>query len=249
MTGPYVAEFCEVTKLFPIRWWSRHSLRAVDGANLRIEPGQVLVLLGPNRAGKTTLVKMLLSLSKVTSGKVFRFGTPIADRGTLARIGYVHENHAFPRYLSARALLEYYGALSLLAESVVRQRSALLLEKVGLADRAEEPIAHFSKGMVQRLGLAQALMNDPDLLVLDEPSEGLDLNGRQMIFDVVAEQRRQGRTVLLITHVLADVERVADQIAVMVAGKIVFRGTLESVTHGGKRTLEEAMKELYEHGN
>src|SRR5262249_26144062 len=150
-------------------------------------------------------------LCRPTAGRVLRFGRPAADRRTLARVGYVHENHAFPRYLSATALLHYYGALALLPEPVVRERVPQLLERAGLADRAREPIARFSKGMVQRLGVAQALVNDPDLLVLDEPSEGLDLAGRQVIREVIAEQRRKGGAVLLVSHVLGEVEQVCDK--------------------------------------
>src|ERR1019366_10697931 len=113
-----------------------------------------------------------------TQGKILRFGLPSTDRSTLQRVGYVHENQAFPRYLTARALLEFYGALSLLPEPTVKARVPKLLERVGLSDRSDEPISRFSKGMVQRLGIAQAILNEPDLLVFDEPSEGLDLFGR-----------------------------------------------------------------------
>src|SRR5205085_7976318 len=119
-------------------------------------------LLGPNRAGKTTLVKLLLSLAQATSGAILRLGEPVRDRRTLARVGYVHENHAFPRYLSAAGLLEFYGALTLLPGHTVMQRVPKLLERVGLADRSKDAVGTFSNGMIQRLGLAQALLNEPD---------------------------------------------------------------------------------------
>jgi ABC-2 type transport system ATP-binding protein len=230
--------------------FKRRPLRAVAGVSFRVEPGEVFGLLGPNRAGKTTLVKLLLSLCKPTAGKVVRLGEPAARRGTLARVGYVHENHAFPRYLSATALLEYYGALSLLPEPEVKARIPQLLERVGLADRAREPIARFSKGMVQRLGVAQALVNDPELLVLDEPSEGLDLRGRQMLRELAAEQRARGHSVLLVTHVLAEVEQVCDRVGVIVGGRLAYVGALTSLTRdpatGGSRPLEAALRELYD---
>jgi ABC-2 type transport system ATP-binding protein len=245
-----VAEFANVVKDYPTGLLRRSKLRAVDGVSLRIEPGQVFGLLGPNRAGKTTLVKLLLSLSRPTSGQVLRLGQPATDRRTLARVGYVHENHAFPRYLTATTLLEYYGALSLLSEADVKSRVPGLLELVGLADRAKEPISQFSKGMVQRLGVAQALINEPDLLVLDEPSEGLDLAGRRMIHDVAAKLRNQGKTVLLVSHVLGEVEQICDRIAVIVGGKIVSTGSVQDVTRdpksGKSRSLELSLRELYE---
>jgi ABC-2 type transport system ATP-binding protein len=248
-TAP-VVEFDQVVKDYPTGLLRRQSLRAVAGVSFRVEPGEVVGLLGPNRAGKTTLVKLLLSLCRATAGRVARLGRPAADRATLGRLGYVHENQAFPRYLSAAALLEYYGALTLLPEETVRARAAQLLERVGLADRSEEPIARFSKGMVQRLGLAQALLNDPELLVLDEPSEGLDLTGRQLIRDVVAEHRQKGRSVLFVSHLLGEVEHLCDRLAVLVGGRLAYLGPVDGLTRpvagAAPRPLEEAVRELYE---
>jgi ABC-2 type transport system ATP-binding protein len=247
-----VVEFDQVVKDYPTGLLRPRPLRAVAGVSFRVEPGEVFGLLGPNRAGKTTLVKLLLSLCRATAGRVARLGRPAADRSTLGRIGYVHENQAFPRYLSASALLEYYGALTLLPEETVRARAAQLLERVGLADRARESIARFSKGMVQRLGLAQALLNDPELLVLDEPSEGLDLAGRQLIRDVVAEHRGQGRSVLFVSHLLGEVERLCDRLAVLVGGKLAYLGPVSGLTRPGPetapRSLEQAVQELYQRG-
>ena len=176
-----MAEFEDLGKVYHTGLLGRGRRMAVEHVTFRIEAGEVFGLLGPNRAGKTTLVKVLLSLCRPTTGRALRFQRPLTDRQTLARVGYVHENPAFPRYLSAPALLEYFGALALLPESLVRQRAGELLERVGLADRKQEPIANFSKGMIQRLAVAQALINDPELLVLDEPSEGLDLAGRRLV--------------------------------------------------------------------
>jgi ABC-2 type transport system ATP-binding protein len=250
MSRTAVAEFENVTKDYPAGLLGHRRLRAVAGVSFRVEPGEVFGLLGPNRAGKTTLVKLLLSLCAPTSGRVSRFGRLLADRSTLARVGYMHENQAFPRYLSATALLEYYGALALMAEPDVRRRAPELLERVGLADRGHEPIARFSKGMLQRLGLAQALLNDPDLLVLDEPTEGLDLVGRRLVHAVIAEQRRRGRSVLLVTHSLADVEQLCDRVAVLVNGRLTFLGPLSKLTQSSngapERSLEQAIQTLYE---
>ncbi|MBY0458880.1 MAG: ABC transporter ATP-binding protein, partial [Gemmataceae bacterium] len=203
--------------------------------------------LGPNRAGKTTLVKLLLGLARPTAGTITRLGAPTADRATLGRVGYMHENHAFPRYLSASELLTFYGGLSGLSSEVLPGRVAGLIERVGLADRQREPISRFSKGMVQRLGLAQALLNDPELLILDEPTEGLDLFGRQLLRQVVREFRQAGKTVLLVSHVLPEVQELCDEVAVLVAGKLVFTGPLADLLRaGGAQGIESALATLYQ---
>jgi ABC-2 type transport system ATP-binding protein len=244
-----VIQFEDVVKDYPRGLFSRQRLRAVDGVSFQIQAGEVFGLLGPNRAGKTTLVKLLLALCHPTSGKVLRFGTSSDKRDTLGRVGYVHENQAFPRYLTARALLEFYGAMSLLREDVVKARVPTLLERVGLADRAEESIATFSKGMVQRLGVAQALLNEPDLLVFDEPSEGLDLAGRQLVREIVREQKAQGKTVLFVSHVLSEVEQFCERVAVIAAGKLAFLGSLTTLLAdpqtGTPRSLEAALQPYY----
>jgi ABC-2 type transport system ATP-binding protein len=245
-----IVTFENVSKLYPAGWRLRPTLPAVTGVSLRLEPGQVFALLGPNRAGKTTLVKILLSLCRPSTGRVMRFGRPLADRRTLTRIGYMHESQAFPRYLTAAGLLHYYAALSLISEPELSRKVPHLLEMAGLADRAREPIARFSKGMIQRLGLAQALLNDPELLVLDEPTEGLDLAGRRLVFDVVAEQRKHGCTVLLVSHVLTEVERLCDSVGVLVQGRLVHAGPLSGLLRDPAtqctRSLEQALQDLYE---
>ena len=249
MAAPAVAEFEDIGKFYPTGLVGTSRTIAVEHITLRINPGEVFALLGPNRAGKTTLVKILLSLCRPTSGRGLRFGRPLAERQTLARIGYVHENPAFPRYLSTQALLQYYGALSLLTESVVRTRVPMLLDMVGLADRGREPISRFSKGMIQRLAIAQALLNDPELLVLDEPSEGLDLAGRRLVREVIAERRRRGLTVLLVSHVLGEVEQVCDRVGVLVGGHLVHKGTVADLAKdpktGASCPLEQALDRLY----
>jgi ABC-2 type transport system ATP-binding protein len=188
-------------------------------------------------------------LCRPTSGGIQRFGRPLSDRGTLARIGYVHDLQAFPRYLTAAELLKYYGALTLLPYESVCRRVPILLERVGLADRRREPIARFSKGMIQRLGLAQALLNDPELLVLDEPNEGLDLQGRRLVADLISNQRRRGRTVLLVSHVLPEVEEVCDRVGVLMEGRLIHCGPMSSLLRSprepGTRRLSDALAALY----
>lgn len=245
----HAAQFDQVTKTYPTGAFGRGAgIPALRGASLTVPAGGVFGLLGPNRAGKTTLVKVLLSLTAPTSGNVTRLGGPLNDRRTLGRIGYMHENHAFPRYLSAGELLTFYGGLSGVPLAALSTKVDQLLARVGLADRRSEPIARFSKGMVQRLGLAQALVNDPDLLILDEPTEGLDLSGRQLLRSVVRELKAAGKTVLLVSHVLPEVEELCDSVAVLVGGKVIHTGPLAKLlgdAPAGKR-LEVALKPLYE---
>lgn len=229
MPAPAVVELEQVAKTYAVGPFRRRRIVGLLPTDLRVEPGVVLGLLGPNRAGKSTLLKLLLSICRPTAGRMHRLGAPVADKRTLRRVGYMHENQAFPRYLTPQQLLHYYGALSGLTAKTLAQRAPRLLEMVGLADRAQDRIAHFSKGMVQRLALAQALLNQPELLVLDEPTEGLDQPGRQLIHQVVRDQQAAGKTTILVSHVLADVERLCDCAVVLVQGRIVYQGRREDL--------------------
>jgi ABC-2 type transport system ATP-binding protein len=237
------AEFIDVTKSYRLGLLGRAVRPAVTDVSMTVRAGEVFGLLGPNRAGKTTLIKLLLSLAFPTSGTVRRLGRPASDRGTLSRVGYVHENHAFPTYLTPVQLLEYYAALSLIPHHIVPSKISTRLEQVGLADRAHDPIRTFSKGMLQRLGLAQAILNDPDLLVLDEPSEGLDLGGRSLIVDVIAEHARRGAAVVIVSHVVREIEPLVDRIGVIVGGRVAFLGTPAELA--SDRPLEAALFDLY----
>jgi len=241
------AEFKHVWKTYPCGVWPRRSIQALRGVTFEVPAGSIYGLVGPNRAGKTTLVKLLLSIAHPTRGQVLRLGLPADDRSTLSRIGYVHDSQAFPTYLTARGLLEYYGALSGLSRSVLRPAIDRQLGEVGLSDRANESIATFSKGMLQRLALAQALVNDPELLVLDEPAEGMDLLARQMLHDLLHRRQQEGRTAIFVSHGLTDLERVCDHVAVLRFGELAFAGRLEELLHGGGSAddLEHALEPLY----
>jgi ABC-2 type transport system ATP-binding protein len=249
-TVSIAARFENVGKIYPTSWLGKSGITALKGVNLQIPKGSVYGLLGPNRAGKTTLIKLLLGLCRPTEGKITRLDQPASDSRTLARVGYMHENQHFPRYLTATELLYYYGGLSLVPPGKLRTRVPQLLERVGLADRPNEPISRFSKGMVQRLGLAQALLNEPDLLILDEPSEGLDLLGRQMLRDQIADQKKRGVTTVLVSHVLTEVEKTCDSLAVIVGGTLRKEATLANLLSdsgtGRARSLEEALQPIYE---
>lgn len=249
LVPPPVAVFENISKTYRSNWFSTGT-PALNGINLSIPAGHVFALLGPNRAGKTTLVKLLLGLARPTSGNITRLGEPVSQRRTLARIGYMHENQHFPRYLSAKELLKLYASLTLMKAETIPKRVDELLQRVGLADRANEPISRFSKGMVQRLGLAQALLNDPDLLILDEPTEGLDLVGRAMLREVIAERTKLKKSVILVSHVLTEVEQTSDLVAVLVNGSIALQGRIKTLLEDPKanqpRTLESVLRPIYE---
>jgi len=243
------AIFEKVTKVYPRRWASP-PVTALDQVSFMVPWGEVLGLIGPNRAGKTTLVKILLSICHPTDGRVMRLECPWSDRSTLSGIGYVHENPSFPRYLTAWQLVEGYGRLAGVAAAPLRRRTGELLEQVGLSDRGQEPIAGFSKGMLQRLALAQALVNDPRLLVLDEPSEGMDLSARRLLHEVICQRRLLGHSVLLVSHALADVERLCDRVAVLRGGRLAYVGRVadlaQDVASHQPQSLEYAVEPLYE---
>lgn len=243
------ARFENVSKRYRAGLLGTRSVQALADISLSIPEGEVFGLLGPNRAGKTTLVKILLSICRHNRGSITRLGRAWHDRRTLARVGYMHESQAFPRYLSASEVLHYYGSLALVPRSVVRQRAGELLERVGLADRQNEPISRFSKGMLQRLALAQALINDPDLLVLDEPSEGMDLLGRQFLHMLVHERHRAGKTVVLVSHSCFDIAALCTRVAVLRAGKLAFQGTLAEMAGAksqiGPFDVEHSLETLY----
>ncbi len=250
MSVPLVAEFQHVSKIYTRGLVRRARIIALDDVSLAVPAGEVFALVGPNRAGKTTLVKTLLSICRPTSGCIRRLGAPWRDRSTLAHVGYVHESQALPRYLTARALLRYYGALTQMPAAAIVRRADELIERFGLADRSREPIARFSKGMLQRLSIAQALLNDPELLVLDEPSEGMDLLARRMLLEVIVEQRARGKSAILVSHALADVQRLCDRVAVLREGRLVFNGELSELldrpTDEQEPSLEDALEPLYE---
>ena len=247
------AVFHRVSKTYQAAWRSRPVV-ALDDVSLSVAWGEVLGVIGPNRAGKTTLVKALLSICRPTSGRIMRLGCPWSDRSTLADIGYVHENLSFPRYLTAVQVVEEYGRLSGMSKRDAQSRAGELIAEVGLQDRAGETIARYSKGMLQRLALAQALVNDPKLLVLDEPSEGMDLAARRLLRQVIRARRAAGASVILVSHALAEVSELCDRVAVLRQGRLVTVGTVAEL----KRTalnetraavdmsLEYAVEPLYE---
>ena len=194
---------------------------AVRALTLQVRRGEAFGFLGPNGAGKSTSIKMLLGLVKPTQGSALLLGQPLGTREVRARIGFLPEHFRFYDWLSATELVTFHGRLCGLAERVLRERVPRLLERVGLGSHRSKPLRSFSKGMMQRAGLAQAIVNEPDILFLDEPTSGLDPGGRKLVRDVIREQRNRGATVFLNSHLLGEVEQSCDRIAFIRKGEIV----------------------------
>ena len=207
-------------------FWRRPTVCAVDSLNLTIQPGEVFGLLGPNGSGKSTTIKMLLGLLHPTAGTVSVLGRSPSDIFIKHRIGYLPENTHLHRFLTPRETLRYYGSLFGLDRRTCRDRGEALLEMVDLADVADRPIDGFSKGMARRVGIAQALINAPDLLILDEPTSGLDPVACREVKDLVRALANGGVTVLMTSHLLADVEHVCDRVAIMHRGLVQAEGAV-----------------------
>ncbi len=211
-----------------------HALREVA---LQVGAGEVFGLLGPNGAGKSTLVKILMTVVRPTRAEGSLLGAPLGTKGVLARVGYLPEHHRFPRYLTGRQLVEFFGALAKVRRPERRRRTEELLELVGLRKWADTRVTSYSKGMQQRAGLAMALVNDPALVLLDEPTDGVDPVGRREIRDLLVRMRSEGRTVFINSHLLSEIEMVCDRVAIMVQGRVVRQGTLRELTAASRYEL------------
>jgi ABC-2 type transport system ATP-binding protein len=197
-----------------------------------VERGSIFGLLGPNGAGKSTLVKIMLSVIRPSFASGALLGQPIGHKPTLARVGFLPEAHRFPRYLTGRQILDFFGALTLVGRRARRQRAEQLLDLVGMRDAADRRIGTYSKGMAQRIGLAQALINDPELVILDEPTDGVDPVARRQIRDVLADLRAAGKTVFINSHLLSELEMICDRVAILVGGAVAKQGTLDELSLG-----------------
>src|SRR5229473_476738 len=224
-------------KIFRNRWTGKE-VRAVDGISLRVERGSTFGLLGPNGAGKTTFVKLLLSCAHPTAGRAMIFDRDSREPEARRPVGYLPENHRFPTYMTGHGMLDFYGALSGMNAAALRKRIPELLAAVGLAEWGDVRLGKYSKGMLQRVGLAQALMHAPSLLVLDEPTDGVDPIGRRQIRDILHTLEQQGVTIFLNSHLLAEVELFCRDVAIIHRGKVALEGRVKDLTAGSGYRVE-----------
>lgn len=218
-------------------FWMRARARAVDGINFEIHRHEIFGLLGPNGSGKSTTIKMILGLLRKSRGRLLVFGRDPSDTAVKAKIGYLPEETYLYRFLNPVETLDYYGKLFGLDRRTRRRRTDELLDMVGLTQVAHRPMGEFSKGMARRLGLAQALVNDPELLILDEPTSGLDPLGTKQVKDLLLELGRRGKTILLSSHLLADVEDVCHRMVILYGGRVRAEGTGEALLADTSHTV------------
>ncbi len=236
-TAPIV-EASGLTKVFR-DFWRRPRVRAVDSIAFEIRRGEIFGLLGPNGSGKSTTIKMILGLLHKTSGRLSVFGRAPDDVAVKKHIGFLPEESYLYRFLDARETLDYYGKLFGLEASVRKRRTDELLQMVGLERVAHRPIGEYSKGMMRRIGIAQALVNDPEFLILDEPTSGLDPLGTRQVKDLLLDLKSRGKTILLSSHLLADVEDVCDRMVILYGGKVRAEGTSEELLQDSGRSVIE----------
>lgn len=231
-----IVEAVGLTKVFS-DFWFRAKARAVDGIDFSIDQNEIFGLLGPNGSGKSTTIKMILGLLRKSRGRLAVFGKEPSDVSIKSRIGYLPEETYMYRFLDARETLDYYGKLFGLERRIRKKRVEELLDMVGLSQVAHRKVGEYSKGMARRIGLAQALINDPDLLILDEPTSGLDPIGTRQVKGLLQELGRKGTTILLSSHLLSDVEDVCDRMVILYGGKIRAAGTADQLLSDSNHTV------------
>ena len=235
-----VIEIEHLSKIYK-DFWGRPKVRALDDLNLTIPKGEVFGLLGPNGSGKSTTIKLLLGLIFPTSGKASIFGYPIGADEIKQRIGFIPEESYFYKFLDGEETLRFYGKLFKIPRRELNERVPMLLDAVGLDRKARKrKLREYSKGMARRIGLAQALINDPDLILLDEPTTGLDPIGTREMKDLIVSLKEQGKTVILCSHLLADVEDVCDRVTILFRGKMQTLGQVSDLVQVRDVTNVEA---------
>jgi ABC-2 type transport system ATP-binding protein len=230
------------------QWLRKDRVAALKNVSLSVEPGTIFGLLGANGAGKTTLIKIALTIARADAGRVQLLGQSLGDRSILKRIGYLPENPRFPSHLTASQVLRLYGSLSGADTKRVHANSMKWLERLGLIEVRDRRVSKFSKGMNERLAFAQALVHEPDLIFLDEPTDGLDPLGRKEVRQICRELADAGKTVFINSHILAEIELICDRIALMKAGEVIEQGTVAALTssQGGYEVLVPAADGLGE---
>ena len=216
--------------LHDVRKTFRGKVHALRGIDMQAKRGEIFGLLGPNGAGKSTLVKIMLSVIRPTRAKGTVLGDPVGRKSTLRRVGFLPEKHRFPEYLTGRQAVEFTGAMTKVDRRTRKMRASELLELVGMKDWASKKLGTYSKGMQQRVGIAAAMVNSPDLIVLDEPTDGVDPLGRRDIRDILIEIRKRGSSVFLNSHLLSELEMVCDRVAILVQGQVATQGTIDELT-------------------
>lgn len=234
----FALEINNLTKDYTVGFWKKRPVRALSELNLQVGMGESFGFLGPNGAGKTTTLKILMRLIYPTTGEAKILGCPLDDMQMRARIGYLPEQPYFYDYLTARELLVYCAKIFGLNKADTLKRTDELLKRVGLFEAADKQLRKYSKGMLQRAGLAQALINDPEVLFLDEPMSGLDPLGRREVRDLIASLRDQGKTVFFSSHVLSDVEALCDRVAIMNKGCLIESGKLSDILKSHTNEME-----------
>lgn len=218
--------------------WKRKRVLAVEQLDLRVRAGEIYGFLGPNGAGKSTTIKMLVGLVAPSTGTAWLFDEPISSPKARARLGYLPENPYFHDFLTPRQLLAFHGKLAGLSRQRLAERIPRLLDLVGLEKAKDMPLRRFSKGMVQRAGIAQALLGDPDLVILDEPMSGLDPIGRKDVRDIIFRLKEEGKTVFFSSHILPDVEMICDRVGLMLHGRLREEGRLSDLLGASSRAVE-----------
>ncbi|MFQ6083515.1 MAG: ABC transporter ATP-binding protein [Candidatus Aminicenantia bacterium] len=238
MNEMLAVETFELTKVFADLFGFK-KIVALNDLNLRVNKGEIFGLLGPNGAGKTTLMKILLGITYPTKGEAIILGKKIQNVSVKKRIGYLPENHKYPDYLTGEKVLDFFGKLSGIPASQRHLRIDELLNLVRMNQWRKTRIKKYSKGMLQRLGMAQAMINDPDLLFLDEPTDGVDPIGRREIRDILIDLKKKGKTIFLNSHLLSEVEMICDRVAILNEGELVKYGSVEELT---RKSLEFKVK-------
>ena len=231
-----VVQTFNLEKFYKTGFWMNQKIESLKNCTLTVYRGETFGLLGQNGAGKTTLLKTLLGIVKATSGSGLLLGKPLGDRAVKERVGYLPENPYFYDYLTGWEFLEFAAGIFQIPKSTQKERIPNLLDLVGLARSAavKKQLRQYSKGMLQRIGMAQALINDPEIVFLDEPMSGLDPMGRYQIREIILSLKKEGKTIFFNSHVLSDVEKICDRVAILARGELICSGTLDELLETGE---------------